>query len=296
MTLPLDDTHLRFQYRLARHYLHACRRELEVHKPGNVSLHGAAYGMSAEDFENSAEASTGALTHPDLRLGERIFHAVTATREAVGCNTNLGIILLSAPLMHSVIHRKKYGQTDLSLRASLHRTLSETDVRDAIWSYRAIRLASPGGLGRAQEHDIYEQPLVCLQEAMRCASPHDRIAYQYVTDYEDVFAFMLPGLRESRGRYDDDRQAILEVYLRMLARVPDTHVARKYGHGAAREVSSLAAELEAELERTGHSDEFRLKLKLADEKLKKAGLNPGTTADLTVATLLIDRLESDWGL
>lgn len=78
----------------------------------------------------------------------------------------------------------------------------------------------------------------------------------------------------------------------MLARVPDSHVARKYGHRIAREVSSIASELAAMFKRVGDSETFRLKLRVTDEKLKAAALNPGTTADLMVATLLVDRLQS----
>lgn len=289
MTWPLEDELMRLQGRLVGHYVHACRTELEVLKPGNVSIHGTAYGMSAEDFMLSAEASAGALIRSELGLGERIFEAVKATREAVGCNTNLGIILLSAPLMHSVM----FCNTVCSLRENLHKVLSETDVSDAIWTYKAIRLASPGGLGRSHAHDIYTEPTVSLQETMRSAARRDRIAYQYASDYEDIVNFMLPRLRESRNRHDNERLAVLDVYLAMLARTPDSHVQRKYGARVAREVSAMAADLEAELMRAGDTIGFRLKLKQADKKLKMAGLNPGTTADLTVATLLFDRLQSD---
>ncbi len=289
MTLPLEDANMQWQDRLAGHYVHACRTELEVLKPGNVSIHGAAYGMNAEDFMRSAEASADKLIRPELTLGKRIYWAVRATGEAVGCNTNLGLILLSAPLIHSVI----YFNTAASLRENLHRVLSKTDVNDAIWTYKAIRFASPGGLGRSHEHDIYTEPTVSLQEAMRSAARRDRIAYQYASDYEDVVDFMLPRLRASRSRHDNERLAILDVYLAMLARMPDSHVQRKYGERVAREVSAMAADLEAELMLTGDTIGFRSKLNQADKKLKTAGLNPGTTADLTVATLLFDRLQSD---
>ena len=38
----------------------------------------------------------------DLTVGERILSAVQATQEAVGLNTNLGIILLCAPMIQAV--------------------------------------------------------------------------------------------------------------------------------------------------------------------------------------------------
>ncbi|MEM7304951.1 MAG: triphosphoribosyl-dephospho-CoA synthase, partial [Pseudomonadota bacterium] len=84
-------------------YLAACRLELQAIKPGNVGLHANGHGMTVEQFELSASASAPQLFQSNATVGERILHAVQATRESVGDNTNLGIILLIAPLAQALI-------------------------------------------------------------------------------------------------------------------------------------------------------------------------------------------------
>ncbi len=83
---------------IAEAYLAACRAELAAIKPGNVHVHAAGHRMSVADFEASAALSAPPLTAPGARVGARIEAAVAATRAGVGQNTNLGIVLLCAPL------------------------------------------------------------------------------------------------------------------------------------------------------------------------------------------------------
>jgi triphosphoribosyl-dephospho-CoA synthase len=64
--------------------------------------------MTVEDFRISAQQSAEPITRAANGLGERIYYAVKATREAVGCNTNLGIILLCAPLLLAKLKNQKH--------------------------------------------------------------------------------------------------------------------------------------------------------------------------------------------
>src|SRR5258708_20574752 len=84
---------------LRRAYLQACTMELQALKPGNVHVHAAGHGMTTADFERSAAVSVEPLTATATTVGRRIRDAVAATRAAVGSNTNLGIVLLAAPLI-----------------------------------------------------------------------------------------------------------------------------------------------------------------------------------------------------
>src|SRR5690349_23718513 len=61
--------------------------------------------MSVADFEKSAEAAAPVIGQATLSVGARIRLAVEATRGAVGHNTNLGIILLAAPLAQAGLTR-----------------------------------------------------------------------------------------------------------------------------------------------------------------------------------------------
>ena len=139
---------------LSELYQQACEVELQAFKPGNVSIHADGHDMSVSDFRISAKVSADPICNPDYSLGEKIFYAVKATREAVACNTNLGIILLCAPLIHAV----NDTHSNLTLRESLNQVLTTTTLEDAEWVFKAITLASPGGLGNSSELDVSEKP------------------------------------------------------------------------------------------------------------------------------------------
>lgn len=107
-------------------YRQACEIEIQAFKPGNVSVYSPAHDMSAEDFIKSAAVSAPAICNSDYSLGEKIFYAVQATRQAVHCNTNLGIVLLCAPLIQAYMQRS----SEQSLRQSLAQLLSNTTIQD----------------------------------------------------------------------------------------------------------------------------------------------------------------------
>jgi triphosphoribosyl-dephospho-CoA synthase len=268
--------------------LFACRSELDALKPGNVSVHRAGHDMCTDDFARSAEAIAPVLAAPELSVGERILAAIRATRRVVDCNTNLGIVLLCAPLAHAAA-RLRGGQ---ALRGALHQTLQALDERDAEFAYAAIRLARPGGLGSVPEHDVsVSQPGVTLLQAMRLAAGRDRIAWQYISDYADVFEFAVPRMHLALARWGRGEWATVATYLALLAAIPDSHVARKFGARAAREVSAEAARLEALLDGQPQPEQLRARLCRFDDELKQKGINPGTTADLTVAALMAHYLQ-----
>lgn len=268
--------------------LFACVSELDAVKPGNVSVHRAGHGMRAEDFVRSAQAIAPVLATPDLSVGQRILGAIRATRRVVDCNTNLGIVLLCAPLAHAAAH----AQVGRSLRSALHQTLHELDERDAQLSYAAIRLAQPAGLGSVPEYDVStSEPQISLLQAMRVAAGRDRIARQYISDYADVFEVAVPRLRVSLARWGSSEWATVATYLALLAAIPDTHIERKFGTRAAREVSAEAARLNACLSGHANPEQLRARLCRFDNELKQKGINPGTTADLTVAALMVHYLQ-----
>lgn len=273
---------------LAHAYLEACECELRAFKPGNVSIYAPGHDMTVADFIRSAKASASFLSDERLGLGEKIFKAVEATREAVGCNTNLGIVLLAAPLMQA-------GQTiraGENLRMALRKVLENTTQQDAVWAYRAIRLAAPGGLGHAETEDVQDTPSITLLEAMRLAAERDRIAFQYVHDYTDVFDFAIPRYHSARLRWGDDAWAAADVFVRILKRIPDSHLERKYGTRYRGMVAARMADLEKAFGKSARPEHVLKLFREIDTEFKSNGINPGTTADLTVACLLAVRLEA----
>ena len=265
--------------RVAAAYVEACLAELDAPKPGNVHRFAPGHGMSLADFVRSAEASAGPIATRGGRVGVRIRDAVAATLSAVGQNTNLGIILLCAPLAAAV------EIEDVALRPALARVLDGLDQADAVDVFSAIAAANPGGLGRADRHDVNAPATVTLREAMAEAADRDRIARQYVTAYEDVFALGVPALAAARQRRLDPHWSTLAVYLAFLAAFPDTHILRKLDSATAEAVRREAAgwrEAFAAAPDPGGMIEALLKW---DAALKLRGVNPGTSADLTVAAL-----------
>jgi len=269
-------------------FLSACRLDVTAFKPGNVSVSAPGHGMRAEDFLVSAEAAVPALSAPALSVGTRILRAVEATRRVVSCNTNLGILLLAAPLAQAALTPLSVAE----LRERVRAVLAELTVGDTEQAYRAIRLAAPGGLGRAERHDVAAgEPEVPLLDAMREAAGRDRVAAQYISGYEDVFDVGVVIARAARERGELPEQAAVEIYLSFLTRFPDSHIARKWGEPAAQAVRSEARHWLEQLQRAQGVAQMRAILSSADAKLKAERINPGTSADLTVATWFAIALE-----
>ena len=268
----------------------ACLLEVSAPKPGNVSPFASFRDATYEDFLASAAAIGPALLLAGERsLGATIRAGAEATARWAPSNTNLGLVLLLAPLAQAALR-----PGEMSLRAQVAATLAATTVADARDAYVAIRSAAPGGLGRASEQDVASTPTATLREAMALARDRDAIAREYATDFETTFAIGAPALRRARSDGLAWRDAILEAYLTLLAASPDTHIARKLGTDTAVTVQRRArAVLDAGGIRTtaGRDAIAALDRELRDEANT---LNPGATADLTGAAIYVVLLEGGW--
>jgi triphosphoribosyl-dephospho-CoA synthase len=268
-------------------FLDACLAELDALKPGNVHRFGDDPPASVADFEASARVAAPALASPGLPVGERIRKSVEATIDAVGHNTNLGIILLCAPLAAASL-----APTSGDLRERLAKVLARLSVADARETYAAIRRAKPGGLGQAPEHDVGRDPEITLLEAMQAAEGRDRIAWNYTHDFADIFDLGLPRLKQAMAESNSSPVATTSVYLGFLASIPDTLIARKFGMAQAIEVQQEAKAVVARFDNRAEDDVRNRELMAFDRSLKARGLNPGTSADLTVATLFAASLQA----
>ena len=279
MTLPTEA--------VAAAYLEACLIELRALKPGNVHDYAAGHDMTVADFEAAARASAEVVAQPGLGVGERIFEAVRRSRAAVDCNANLGIVLLCAPLAEAALTAPARAQLGRGVEA----VLARLDLADAEFAFRAIRLAAPGGLGKSARHDVHRPAAVGLREAMAEAQARDRVARQYAVGFADVFEFGLPRLRAGLARWGDAAWAAAAAYLGFLAAFPDSHVRRKHGPAPAENLRRRAAPLAARLQAATDPTTLLPGLLAFDAALKHEGLNPGTSADLTVASLFALGLE-----
>jgi triphosphoribosyl-dephospho-CoA synthase len=260
----------------------ACIWEATARKPGNVHRFRDSRNTSYLDFLQSAAAIGPVLeTAHRRRVGETVLQCIEATRTVTATNTNLGIVLLLAPL--ATVHN------DEDLRTGLKRVLKDLDVADSRDVYQAIRLARPGGLGRVSDQDVSQEPTLPLREVMALAADRDMIARQYLTCFSEVFDGGVPALLEAldkkRAIFLED--AIIHCQLRLMQKYPDSLIARKSGDREAWEASRRSG---IALTKFWRSKKVRWQeLAKLDAWLRAKGnrRNPGTTADLVTASLFI---------
>lgn len=268
----------------------ACVLEACAPKPGNVNRYHDFCDTSLEDYLLSAAALGSALENAfHVGVGQIILDAAVNTRHWVRSNTNLGMILLFAPLVKAALHG---ASAEEDIRRSLMSVLNALTVEDARLTYDAIRLMQPGCMDRVPQADISEEPTITLLQAMVLAQERDAIAREYVTGFAITFGIGLPALKKARSHGESFSDAIVQTFLTILSEVPDTLIARKKGMKSAQQVSRLAADV---LAKGGvFTAEGQAGLVEMDNQLRDTThtLNPGTTADLTAAATLLALLET----
>ena len=274
---------------LAKAVRTACILEASAAKAGNVHPRASFVDLTYDDFVRSADAIAPVLARTrELGVGRAVFEAIRATRVVVSSNTNLGIVLLLAPLTAV--------PSEVSVRDGIGQVLNCLTREDASWVYRAIRLANPGGLGSANQEDVNSEPTETLREVMLLAADRDGVAAQYGNNFSWVLDEGVPFLQSARIQFANrSDQAIIELQLRLLAAHPDTLIARKCGLAEADEVSRRALQV---LNSGGTTTaEGQRQFAEFDAWLRADGhrRNPGTTADLITACLFASLRESKEG-
>ena len=259
----------------------ACLAELEAIKPGNVHVFADGHGMTIRDFAKSARGAAIEIAKSGLTVGQRIELAVSGSWVLVRCNTNLGIVLLAAPMIHAALTEQTLSQV-----------LQALTVEDAERAYRAILRANPAGLGKVENYDVNKEPLCTLLRAMQVAADRDKVAYQYANNYADLRNIGVPAYQQALAQWKNPTWATTLVYLTFLTQFPDTHVVRKFGAEIAEKIQQQAATHLAALQASINPKLYLSALLKFDAELKQQGINPGTSADLTVATLLAIELKT----
>jgi triphosphoribosyl-dephospho-CoA synthase len=257
----------------------ACLWEACASKPGNVHRAADFDDLTFVDFATSAVAIGPAFDAAGrgARLGETLLSAIKATRQTVATNTNLGAMLLMAPLA--------MAKDDASLRQGVSDVLRSLGADDARLVYEAICLAVPGGLGKVEEADIADEPPHDLLYAMRLAADRDLVARQYINDFREVFDVVVPEIGNGLDHDWPLGQTIVRAQLTLMSRFPDSLIARKRGPSVAQKSATMAA---ATLAAGEPGDEiYERALADFDFWLRSDGhrRNPGTTADLIAAGL-----------
>ena len=260
------------------------RKDVEAFKPGNISFYSSGHDMIASDFIRSAEVSTPILCRRDFSLGERILSSVNATQKAVSCNTNLGMILLFTP----IIMAAEQGYENIEkLTANLENTLTLLTKDDVNKVFEAIRIANPGGLGSSDTNDVMKTPDCSLKQAMKQASQRDSVALQYSNNFSEVFNVGFETIKYFDKRWNSVKWSAVSCYLTFLSSMRDTHIERKYGSEIAEQIKIKSGII---VEKFNNSIDPKILLRFLkdfDRELKTKNYNPGTSADLTAASLLV---------
>lgn len=252
--------------------LAACLAECTAPKVGNVHPNAGFEDLTHDDFVRSSAITAKWLCQTSkLGIGSVVESAAREIAETVGQNTQLGILLLLAPLA---------AAKSCSRPEDLKPVLASLTVTDAQHVYRAIRLMEPAGLGEVKEQDVQADPTETLLECMRLAADRDTIARQYVNGFADVFRFVETLSAEAFER--DWKTAVVTLQIDILSAIPDTLIERKCGPNVAEEAMSRANAVRMNGYDAAALAEF-------DGWLRADGhrRNPGTTADLVAAILFV---------
>jgi triphosphoribosyl-dephospho-CoA synthase len=256
----------------------ACLLEVTARKPGNVHRERDLADLKLIDFLLSAAAVVGPIDRAaKIGVGAAVLEAIRATRQVVATNTNLGIVLLVVPLAAV--------PDGVELAEGVERVLQAGTVDDARAVFRAIRLARPGGLGTVAEQDIATEPTQPLRAVMALAANRDLVARQHANGFHEVLTEALPLIQQALARSQALETAIVGAHLALLARYPDSLIARKCGTQAAAEVSIRAREI---LKSGWPAREEACRQCAAFDRWlthPRRRYNPGTTADLVTAAL-----------
>jgi triphosphoribosyl-dephospho-CoA synthase len=261
----------------------ACLYEATAPKPGNVHPHARFDDdLAYADFVASAVVIGPILDRArENGVGHSVRDAVRATHQTVGTNTNLGTLLLLAPLAAV--------PADQSLEEGIDGVLQQLDVNDTRLVYEAIRAADAGGLGQTDNADVNADPPanLSLVDAMRLAANRDWVARQYVNQFDDVLHNIALSIAGGLVRGLALSDAIVSTHIHQLAEHGDSLIGRKCGPQVATDVRRRAQTVL----KAGSPGETAYREALAefDAWLRADGhrRNPGTTADLVAAGLFV---------
>jgi triphosphoribosyl-dephospho-CoA synthase len=287
--------------------------EVSANKPGNVNFVVGFEGTRVEHFLASAVAAAPsfeeaakrgiAVANGKLRMSEvgmgQLMKDCVADIDAwqKGGNTLLGTVMLFVPLAVAAGMTPMKGNSGFNLqqlRENIKVAVGSTTAEDAIYLYEAIGIAKPSGLNGAPDLDVNDakskerllKENVSLFEVFKIAASYDDICFEWVNNYPITFEMAYPYLREQL-KSNCLNTAIIHTFLKVLSERPDTFISRKVGLEKTRGVSMDAKKV---LELGGvETLQGRKSILLFDKKLREYGnnYNPGTTADITAATLAL---------
>jgi len=269
-------------------------------KPGNVHRTRDYDDMEFEDFIISGivigDTIREACTDVDVEkpeLGKYILQAVAETDRWIKNNTNLGIVMMTTPIAVAASISDSFDD----IRENIKLLMGNTSVVDACDLYDAINIADAGGMGDQDEYDVAsdnaKQELrdnnQTMYDVLKISAPWDMLAREMTSDMPAVFEIGYPTYHELK-EINTKNEACLLTFLTILSHVPDTLISRKYGDDEALKISMMTRDLL----KMRDSPDFMETVQQFDDYLYENKYNPGTTADLTAASIFVSYLKSNF--
>ena len=267
-------------------------------KPGNVHRTRDYDDMVFEDFVISGivigDTIREACTDVDVdnpKLGKYILQAVAETDRWIKNNTNLGIVMMTTPIAVAASISDSFDD----IRENIKLLMGNTSVDDACDLYDAINIADAVGMGDQDEYDVAsdnaKQELrengQTMFDVLKISAPWDMLAREMTSDMPAVFEIGYPTYHKLREEKSQN-EACLLTFLTILSHVPDTLISRKYGDEEALKISLMTRDLL----KMKDSPDFIDRVSEFDDYMFKNKYNPGTTADLTAASIFVSYLKS----
>lgn len=269
-------------------------------KPGNVHRTRDYDDMEFEDFIISGivigDTIREACTNVDVenpQLGKYILNAVVETDKWIKNNTNLGIVMMTTPIAVAASISNSFNE----IRENVKLLMANTSVDDACNLYDAINIADAGGMGDQDEYDVasdnakneLRENKQTMFDVLKISAPWDMLAREMTSDMPAVFEIGYP-IYHKLSLEKSKNEACILTFLTILSQVPDTLISRKYGADEALKISMMTRDLLNLKDEADFSD----KLKEFDDFLSENKYNPGTTADLTAASIFVSYLKDNF--
>lgn len=277
-------------------------------KPGNVHRTRNYDDMVFQDFAISAvvigdtmeEVALQSKQIDDLseaELGKYILQAVNETDKWIETNTNLGIMMMCIPIAAAAAISEGFDE----IQENVGRLMDATTVEDAVNLYDAINVADAGGMGDQEEFDVMSEKAKdelrannqTMYDVLEISAGWDRLASELTNKMPVCFEIGYPcfsNILKTSDDVDVVNNATVLTFMTILSQIPDTLISRKYGDEIAESVSKKASEIL----KFRDDGSFIEKLLEFDDYLYENKYNPGTTADLTAASIFLSYLEKEF--
>ena len=267
-------------------------------KPGNIDRTHDFEDTRYEHFIASAISVYPVMyeaANNQRSFGKLLDMAVAeSNRWQKGGNTHFGAFLLLIPLAMSSgkLLSSKENITADDVFKTAYEIVQNTDTNDAVDFYSCFQSAGVK-VQDVEELDLQDSKAIedlkekgiTLYDLMEISSGYDLVAREWTKGFPETEASAIR-IQELIDSGLNLNYSIIQTFLELLAARPDTFIQAKSGEEIAESVSQDAKGIVAEIHKSGIIENIQL-VEGFDEKLIENRNNPGSTADIIIASLFI---------